>query len=91
MSEKIMLTFFITVLLAGATFVNGLRFDTDPVTTDTGILTVNRPSKLTCNYVKFKTENVREIVWYAGYNGIKTKVKNFIIFVVIFQTGSIVA
>ncbi len=54
--------------------VSALRFDTEPVTADTGVLTVNNPSKLTCNYVKFSTENVREIVWYAGYNGMKTKV-----------------
>lgn len=54
--------------------VSSLRFDSEPVTADTGVLTVNNPSKLTCNYVKFSTENVREIIWYAGYNGMKTKV-----------------
>ena len=35
---------------------------------------VGRPAKLTCNYVKFRTESVREIAWFAGYNGINTKV-----------------
>ena len=37
---------------------------------------VGRPTKLTCNYVKFRTEAVREIAWYAGYNGINTKVSS---------------
>ncbi len=35
---------------------------------------IGRPAKLTCNYVKFRTESVREITWFAGYNGINTKV-----------------
>jgi hypothetical protein len=30
--------------------------------------------RLTCNYVKYRTEAVREISWYVGYSGFSTKI-----------------
>jgi hypothetical protein len=52
-----------------------LRFGPKSVSVDTEVLIVGRPARLTCNYVKYRTENVRDIRWYAGYTGFRTKVR----------------
>jgi hypothetical protein len=49
--QKLLL--FAALLVAAA---EGLRFGHDPVTVDTGVLVVGQPSRLTCNYVKYRTE-----------------------------------
>merc|ERR1719259_52145 len=61
------------LLMAAADVCWGLRFAHIPITVDTEILIVGQPSKLTCDYVKFRFETVREIKWFAGYNGMKMK------------------
>ena len=50
-----------------------LRFDMNPITVDSEVIVVGRPTKLTCNYAKFRTESVREITWFIGYGSIRTQ------------------
>ena len=38
---------------------------------------VGRPARLKCNYVKYRTESVRQIKWFAGYPGFKSKIFDF--------------
>jgi hypothetical protein len=44
------------------------------VTVDTQVLIVGRPARLKCNFVKYRTEAVREIKWFAGYTGFTSKI-----------------
>ena len=46
----------------------------EAITSSSDILMVGVPARLTCNYIKFQSEKVREITWYAGYNGMSRKV-----------------
>ena len=48
----------------------------EAITSSSDILMVGVPARLTCNYIKFQSEKVREITWYAGYNGMSRKVKS---------------
>ena len=61
-------------------FATALRFSNDPITVDTDVILVNQPAKLTCNYVKFRTETVREISWFIAYSGFRSKVRLFDIY-----------
>ena len=65
------------LILIAANSALALRFAHFPVTVDTDVLVVGKPSKLTCNYVKFRIESVREITWFAGYNGMKMKIFSY--------------
>ena len=61
--------------LCSTTLTLALRFDiNDPITVDTDVILVGKPAILKCNYMKFRTENVREISWYIAYDGFKSKV-----------------
>merc|ERR1719331_1841266 len=51
-----------------------LRFSHVPITVDSDVILVNKPAELTCNYVKFRTETVREINWFITYQGFSAKV-----------------
>ena len=63
--------------LCSTTLTLALRFDiNDPITVDTDVILVGKPAILKCNYMKFRTENVREITWYIAYDGFKSKVSN---------------
>jgi len=57
--------------------VSALRFAHSPVTVDTEAIIVGRPARLKCNYVKYRTESVRQIKWFAGYPGFKSKIFDF--------------
>merc|ERR1712241_735949 len=52
----------------------GLRFSHVPITVESDVILINKPTELTCNYVKFRTETVREINWYMSYQGFSAKV-----------------
>ena len=57
--------------------VNALRIGhngQEAITSSSDILMVGVPARLTCNYIKFQSEKIREITWYAGYNGMSRKV-----------------
>ncbi len=66
--------FFLLLGAYSALTATALRFGHNPVTVDTVVLMAGRPSRLKCNYVKYRTESVREIKWYAGYTGFKSKI-----------------
>ena len=71
-------TFLLLLLLLSAPEpTSALRFSHNPISVDTDVLVVGRPSTLTCNYVKFRIETIREISWFFGYNGMKMKVFNY--------------
>jgi len=56
--------------------VNALRIGhngQEAITSSSDILMVGVPARLTCNYIKFQSEKIREITWYAGYNGMSRK------------------
>ena len=38
---------------------------------------VGRPARLKCNYVKYRTESVRHINWFVGYDTISLKIFDF--------------
>jgi len=54
--------------------VDGLRMKQPAITSSSDILMVGVPARLTCNYIKYQSEKVREITWYAGYNGMSRKI-----------------
>ena len=62
------------IFLSFCLCANSLRFSTPAITVDSDAIIVNRPAKLTCNYVKFRTESVRGIGWYLSYEGFRSKV-----------------
>ena len=64
----------IVFLLVAILSVDGLRFKQPAITASSDFLMVNVPARLTCNYLKYVSEKVREITWYAGYNGMEQKV-----------------
>ena len=72
---KFLLLLSLSALLAA--FAEGLRFGHNPVTVDTEALIVGKPAKLTCNFVKYRTESVREISWFLGYSGFNTKIFSY--------------
>ena len=51
-----------------------LRFSHVPITVDSDVILINKPAELSCNYVKFRTETVREINWFITYQGFSAKV-----------------
>jgi len=66
--------------LCSTTLTLALRFDiNDPITVDTDVILVGKPAILKCNYMKFRTENVREISWYIAYDGFKSKIFNYLV------------
>ena len=66
--------------LCSTTLTLALRFDiNDPITVDTDVILVGKPAILKCNYMKFRTENVREISWYIAYDGFKSKVSTYLL------------
>ncbi len=64
-------------LLLLACSTAALKFGPTAVTVDTEVLIVGRQATLTCNYVKFRTETVREIDWFAGYSGFRTRIFHY--------------
>ena len=57
--------------------VEALRMKRPPIKLNADVLMVRAPVKLTCNYVKALSEDIRDITWYAGYSGgISMKVCN---------------
>ena len=63
--------------LVGLCSVHALRFSTPSITVDSDAIIVGRPAKLTCNYVKFRTESVRGIGWYLSYEGFRSKIFHY--------------
>ncbi len=51
------------LLLLSFTLGRALKFGPTPVSVDTEVLIVGRPATLECNYVKYRTETVREVEW----------------------------
>ena len=64
----------VVVIASKDGIVNGLRMKQPAITSSSDILMVGVPARLTCNYIKYQSERVREITWYAGYNGMSRKV-----------------
>ena len=58
--------------------VEALRMKQPAVTSSSDVLMVGVPARLTCNYIKYQSEKIREITWYAGYNGISRKVCSYV-------------
>ncbi|CAB4054197.1 unnamed protein product [Lepeophtheirus salmonis] len=50
-----------------------LRFTHDPIQMDKGVMEIGTKTKLTCNYVRFRTESIRHIAWRFEYNGVAGK------------------
>jgi len=68
----LLLQIILSFSILGATL--GLRFSHVPITVESDVILVNKPTELTCNYVKFRTETVREINWFISYQGFSAKV-----------------
>ena len=67
----------VAIIASNYGVVNALRIGhngQEAITSSSDILMVGVPARLTCNYIKFQSEKVREITWYAGYNGMSRKV-----------------
>ena len=55
---------------------NALRFAPTPITVEPYDVTLNQPVHLTCNYIKYRKENVNGITWYVTSEGYRHKVPN---------------
>ncbi len=75
-SDLTMVTMKLLLILLASVFpsAQGLRFGPSPVSVDSVVLIVNRPATLTCHYVKYRTESIREIDWFVAYSGFRTKI-----------------
>ena len=72
--SALMVLVLVAVIASKDGIVNGLRMKQPAITSSSDILMVGVPARLTCNYIKYQSERVREITWYAGYNGMSRKV-----------------
>ena len=73
-NSALTLLLFIAIITANNEIVQALRMKDPAITSSSDILMVGVPARLTCNYIKYQSERVREITWYAGYNGMSRKV-----------------
>ena len=64
----------VAIIIANNEIVQALRMKDPAITSSSDILMVGVPARLTCNYIKYQSERVREITWFAGYNGMSRKV-----------------
>lgn len=74
--SKVAIIAFVAIISNHNGVVNGLRMKPTAITSSSDILMVGVPARLTCNYIKYQSEKIREITWYAGYNGMSRKVIN---------------
>lgn len=74
LSKLAIILFFTTIFANQHGIVQGLRMKPTSVTSSSDILMVGVPARLTCNYIKYQSEKIREVTWYAGYNGMSRKV-----------------
>ena len=63
----------VAIIIANNEIVQALRMKDPAITSSSDILMVGVPARLTCNYIKYQSERVREITWFAGYNGMSRK------------------
>ena len=75
-NSALTLLLLVAIIAANNEIVQALRMKDPAITSSSDILMVGVPARLTCNYIKYQSERVREITWYAGYNGMSRKVKN---------------
>ena len=68
------LLLLVAIIAVNNEIVQALRMKDPAITSSSDILMVGVPARLTCNYIKYQSERVREITWYAGYNGMSRKV-----------------
>ena len=73
-NSALTLLLFVAIIAANNEIVQALRMKDPAITSSSDILMVGVPARLTCNYIKYQSERVREITWYAGYNGMSRKV-----------------
>jgi len=64
----------VAIIIANNEIVQALRMKDPAITSSSDILMVGVPARLTCNYIKYQSERVREITWFAGYNGMSRKI-----------------
>jgi len=72
--SKLAFILFFAILANQQGIVEGLRMKPVAITSSSDILMVGVPARLTCNYIKYQSEKIREITWYAGYNGMSRKI-----------------
>jgi len=75
--ELRLLNFLILIFVTDLSLA--LRFGNIPITVDSDVILVNKPTLLKCNYVKFRTETVREINWFISYKGFSAQIFNFMV------------
>ena len=73
-NSTLTLLLLVAIIAANNEIVKALRMKDPAITSSSDILMVGVPARLTCNYIKYQSERVREITWYAGYNGMSRKV-----------------
>ena len=73
-NSALTLLLLVAIIAANNEIVQALRMKDPAITSSSDILMVGVPARLTCNYIKYQSERVREITWYAGYNGMSRKV-----------------
>ena len=73
-NSALTLLLLVGIIAANNEMVQALRMKDPAITSSSDILMVGVPARLTCNYIKYQSERVREITWYAGYNGMSRKV-----------------
>ena len=66
--------FGLLILGSSSSAFNFFKFTPITVAPDPETILLNKPVELTCNYVKFQSENVREITWYITADDYKHKV-----------------
>ena len=76
--SKIAVILFLVIYNEKLGGVEGLRMKQPSVTSSSDVLMVGVPARLTCNYIKYQSERIREITWYAGYNGMSRKVRVYL-------------
>ena len=73
-NSALIVLLLVAIIATNNEIVNALRMKAPAITSSSDILMVGVPARLTCNYIKYQSERVREITWYAGYNGMSRKV-----------------
>jgi len=73
-NSALTLLLLVGIIAANNEMVQALRMKDPAITSSSDILMVGVPARLTCNYIKYQSERVREITWYAGYNGMSRKI-----------------
>jgi len=71
---KLFIVFMVAITGGEYGSVKALQMKNPAITAGSDILAVGVPVKLTCNYFKFMTEKIRKITWYAGYDGMSSKI-----------------